>query len=441
MACRPPLDRGAAGMRSISWPISSESRSPASWAPASSSSHSCQPFSISISFWSASREFCVRTCCSSRASASFNSCQYSLRTASSPTARSSHCAFNACRRSRRTMRRASSVIGSCAPPRICCPVARARSVWEPARRSSSSRPWQAVCCTASHAPRMLSILLSFMASTSCRTIWTNPKQPMGWPPTVFGLARHALVSCPRSASTPALNSGRRDEYCSLSSLWSCTSSLAGWTSVAQLRWLKNFSKLWRTSRPACPRSRSMPTDGAAWSACSRYSSGEMWLPDSSRSSSMKSRSTQRSAGLLVSLPRSSMCSAKRHTRASALKMPSLSVPLVFSTITDDISAHSVISCASRVRSLSVLPKPSQSMKTSRGLWSSSESALPHSHSPSVHARVVLPTWKGGSPFCMRSRRMFIRKLLPVRYSPQTDATAIRLAPCRSSTSAPSGHTS
>jgi len=79
---------------------------------------------------------------------------------------------------------------------------------------------------------------------------------------------------------------------------------------------------------------------------------------------------------------------------------------VLSTSTDESSAQSVMSWASRVRSLSVLPKPSQSMKASSGLPSPAPSSEPQSHRPSVQARVVLPIWKSGSPRCTRSSSRF-----------------------------------
>mmetsp|Transcript_102323 Transcript_102323/g.289335 ORF Transcript_102323/g.289335 Transcript_102323/m.289335 type:complete len:231 (+) Transcript_102323:941-1633(+) len=167
MALRPTLEMGAVGMLPISWPSSWDIVSPASVVPSSSSSQSCQRLRVSVSCWSATRELLWRTRCSSRASVSFSSCQYSLRTASSPIALSSHCAFSAWRWSRRTARRASSGIGSCAPPGSFCPEASMRRVLEAMPRSSSVRAPQAPCCTESQAAFTLRALLAFMASTSC----------------------------------------------------------------------------------------------------------------------------------------------------------------------------------------------------------------------------------------------------------------------------------
>mmetsp|Transcript_72385 Transcript_72385/g.186696 ORF Transcript_72385/g.186696 Transcript_72385/m.186696 type:complete len:240 (+) Transcript_72385:1746-2465(+) len=236
---------------------------------------------------------------------------------------------------------------------------------------------------------------------------TKEKQPSGWPPTVFGLAWQVAVSCVLRASTPARYSSRRDEYGNFSRFCNCASSTTGCTSVAQLLWPKNFSRLCRTSRADLPRSWVLPASGMEWRACSKYSSGVMGRPLGSRSSSMKSRSTQSNEGRLASLPRSSTCSANLQERANALKRPSLSAPLVLSTSTEERRAQRVISWASLVRSDSVLPKPSQSMKASSGPRASSRSEL-QSQSPSVHAREVLPTWNEGWPCCTRSASRFRR---------------------------------
>mmetsp|Transcript_45143 Transcript_45143/g.136866 ORF Transcript_45143/g.136866 Transcript_45143/m.136866 type:complete len:255 (+) Transcript_45143:566-1330(+) len=254
-----------------------------------------------------------------------------------------------------------------------------------------------------------------MASTNCPNNAAKERHPMGSPRKVLGLAWHAATSLPRSASTPARNSPRNDEYDMCSKFCKSASSTQGCTRVMQLLWLKNFKRLDRTSFADWARSWSWAAVGAARSACSRYSSGVIEWPAASWSSNMKSRNTHNSVGRLASCPCSSMCSAKRHVKASVLKRPSLSAPLVFSTSTDDSNAHRVINCASRCRSLSVLPKPSQSRNASRGLRSSSAPPNdPYSQRPSVHARVVPPTLNSGSPRCTRSSSRFSKKLLPVR---------------------------
>mmetsp|Transcript_80153 Transcript_80153/g.144719 ORF Transcript_80153/g.144719 Transcript_80153/m.144719 type:complete len:248 (-) Transcript_80153:1357-2100(-) len=193
-AARAARVSGVAGMRSMRSPRSAAMRSPSSEVPRASSSHSCQSFRAAASCWSARREFCCRASISSRARASLSSCQYSLRTSSSPTACSSHWNFSWWRWSRKNARRASSVIGSWAPSGSFWPAARAFSTWEATARSSSPSLPQVVCCTASQAPLTLSCLELFMAPTSCLMRATKVVQPSGCPPTVFGFGWHVATS-------------------------------------------------------------------------------------------------------------------------------------------------------------------------------------------------------------------------------------------------------
>mmetsp|Transcript_102438 Transcript_102438/g.221125 ORF Transcript_102438/g.221125 Transcript_102438/m.221125 type:complete len:437 (+) Transcript_102438:467-1777(+) len=207
-AAFPARDRATAGTCSIMPPsflqISSTELAAASF---SLSSQSCHALRASMSCWSARRVFWTHTSFSSLPRASFSSCQYSRRTVSSPTARSSHCTFSCRRWSLMTARRASSVIGSRAPPGTGSPAERACRTFVALSRSSSVSPPQDVCCTVSQAPFMFRTLSSFTAATSWRASATKAKQPRGWPPTDFRFARHVEISWARSASTPARNSG------------------------------------------------------------------------------------------------------------------------------------------------------------------------------------------------------------------------------------------
>mmetsp|Transcript_63618 Transcript_63618/g.165246 ORF Transcript_63618/g.165246 Transcript_63618/m.165246 type:complete len:209 (-) Transcript_63618:1511-2137(-) len=193
-APRPARDSGAAGIRSMSCPRSAAIRSPATGSASSSSSHACHRRMTSMSFWSARRAFCCRTTSSSRARDSFSSCQYSFLTAASPTARSSHLALRSCLFFRRSSWSDSSDIGSTDPLGSRWPEASARRTWVPSVRSWSASCPQVLCCTASHAPFTLRLLLAFRASTSCFKRPAKARQPMGSPATVFGLAWHAATS-------------------------------------------------------------------------------------------------------------------------------------------------------------------------------------------------------------------------------------------------------
>mmetsp|Transcript_1240 Transcript_1240/g.3728 ORF Transcript_1240/g.3728 Transcript_1240/m.3728 type:complete len:229 (-) Transcript_1240:1352-2038(-) len=210
------------------------SSAPSRAAGESSSSHACHLRMTSWRRWSAERAFCCRTRTSSLANDSLSSCQYSLRTASSPTAFSSHVSFSACRCCRKKVRSASSDIGKTTPPSRRCPAASARRTIVPCARSSSASCPQEPCCTASQAPLTLRLLLAFKASTSCRKRAAKDRHPMGSPPTVFGFAWHAVTMRARKASTPERNSLLKEEYGKLSSSRSSASSVAGCTSVAQL---------------------------------------------------------------------------------------------------------------------------------------------------------------------------------------------------------------
>mmetsp|Transcript_85348 Transcript_85348/g.222732 ORF Transcript_85348/g.222732 Transcript_85348/m.222732 type:complete len:314 (-) Transcript_85348:163-1104(-) len=217
-AARPARARGTAGILSMVDP-SCPQMSETDWASASPSvsSHSCQDRRASMSCWSASLAFRTRTKVSSRASVSLSSCQYSRRTHSSPTARSSHCALSEWRWSRSTPRRASSVKGSRAPPGTGWPAASACSRSAACARSSSASVPHTVCCTVSQAPFMLRMRSSFTAATSCRSSATKERHPSGCPPTAFGLARQPATRWERSLSRPPRNSSLSAEKGSWSS--------------------------------------------------------------------------------------------------------------------------------------------------------------------------------------------------------------------------------
>mmetsp|Transcript_24683 Transcript_24683/g.57330 ORF Transcript_24683/g.57330 Transcript_24683/m.57330 type:complete len:203 (-) Transcript_24683:310-918(-) len=166
MAVRDALAKGAAGIRSEILPKRITTSSPEVQEHSSLSSQACHSFNASMSCWSASLAFACCTTFSSRARDSFNSCQYSRRTASSPTALSSHSDLTVCLWSLKTVRSVSSERGSCAPPVSSPPFARARSFVHASLRSSSAKPPQAVCCTCSQAPLTLRVFPSFSAETS-----------------------------------------------------------------------------------------------------------------------------------------------------------------------------------------------------------------------------------------------------------------------------------
>mmetsp|Transcript_102438 Transcript_102438/g.221127 ORF Transcript_102438/g.221127 Transcript_102438/m.221127 type:complete len:258 (+) Transcript_102438:1862-2635(+) len=192
----------------------------------------------------------------------------------------------------------------------------------------------------------------------------------------------------------------------------------------------------RTSRAERRRSSLSPALAAACSAFSRYSSAVM--PSRPRA---KSRRTHTRAGRFDSLPGSSMFSPKRQAGASVLKRSSLRMPFELSTTTEESSAQSVMRCMSWDASWDLPAKPSQSMKASSGLRSSSSSREPQIQSPLVPGCSALPTRYEASPCCVRSRRRFRSRLLPVWPGPQTEVTAMRREPCRSRAAAPSAQSS
>mmetsp|Transcript_697 Transcript_697/g.1673 ORF Transcript_697/g.1673 Transcript_697/m.1673 type:complete len:221 (-) Transcript_697:862-1524(-) len=217
-------------------------------------------------------------------------------------------------------------------------------------------------------------------------------------------------SCLCMASKLVRKSGRSSAKGTSASWRSFSSSMSGCTKVQQCLCGKNLTRLSRTSRDALARSASPLTRGFASKACSRYWSGVSSVPDSSLSSRTKSLRSHSKAGLLVSFPRSSMCSAMLQTSDKALKSPSFRTPLVLSKNTDDIRRHRDISFASRVLSESVLPKPSQSMKMRASPASRVCSAgdAPHIQRPSVQAFVVDPTRNCEVPPWMRPNSRFRR---------------------------------
>mmetsp|Transcript_71216 Transcript_71216/g.206521 ORF Transcript_71216/g.206521 Transcript_71216/m.206521 type:complete len:351 (+) Transcript_71216:140-1192(+) len=350
----------------------------------------------------------MRTPASSRATDASSSSQYSRLTPSSPTACSSQRAFNPCRSRSKTSRSASSAMGSLWPSGKSSPDTNARSRRQTSFRNLSASSPQVVCCTDAQAPRKLMRRPPFKEATNCRTSATYAMQLNGCPPTHFGLARHASIKLACMASKPVRKSPRRLSYCKSSSACKSASSAAGWTRVWHERWRKKRNKLCRTSCALRSRSASCPTVGTDPSACSRYSSGEIGCPEALNNSKAKSRNNHSKDGRLPSVLASSTCSANRHVNARVLNKLSDKAPLVFSTSTDDSSAQSVIICASRARSPSGLPKPSQSMKATSGpsfrrLASSASSSArePHNQTPCVHAFVECPTCASGWPFCMR----------------------------------------
>mmetsp|Transcript_85873 Transcript_85873/g.243568 ORF Transcript_85873/g.243568 Transcript_85873/m.243568 type:complete len:238 (-) Transcript_85873:269-982(-) len=230
--------------------------------------------------------------------------------------------------------------------------------------------------------------------------------PTGIPFTAFGYVRASLVTWACAASTWRWNSGRKSRKGMSARFRRASSSMTGCTRVPQCRSGKNFRRVSRTSLAAWVRAASAPAKGCLRSACSRYSSDVILWPDSSLRSRQKSRRSQKSAGFVTSWPCSWKCCARFETSDSVLKSPSLRTPLVFSRKTDESRKHRDISFASRVRSESVLPKPSQSQK-STGLSESWMSSAPHIQMPWVHARTVEPTQNFSAPGC-RPRSRFKR---------------------------------
>mmetsp|Transcript_95494 Transcript_95494/g.247299 ORF Transcript_95494/g.247299 Transcript_95494/m.247299 type:complete len:248 (-) Transcript_95494:40-783(-) len=244
-------ERGLVGSLSMAPPNCLQISSAALAVPSSSllSSQSCQALRASTPRWSAIFAFCARTKPSSRTRASLNSCQYTLRTASSPMARSSHCAFKVCRWSRNTALSSSSVKGNLAPPGTARPAASSRSTEVAVSRNSSARAPQDVCCTVSQAALMFRILPSFVAVASCRSNCTHEKQPRGCPATDFGLAKQVdATSCRRPSMAVRKSRG-----------------FVGGGSVVQLRCLKKWSSPRRASRAAWPCSP------ACTGACNAFS--------------------------------------------------------------------------------------------------------------------------------------------------------------------------
>mmetsp|Transcript_33262 Transcript_33262/g.79715 ORF Transcript_33262/g.79715 Transcript_33262/m.79715 type:complete len:265 (+) Transcript_33262:1078-1872(+) len=210
MAARPPRVTVEVGNRSSSFPRSKDTFSPSSTVPSVLSSHSCQDFKDSATRCSAKRPFCCRTWSSSRARVSFSSCQYSLRTSSSPTDCSSQRLLSSWRCFRKKALRASSVSGSWVSSGKAWPLFRVCSRWEAIPRSSSARDPQVVCCTASQALRTLSCLPSFRHSTSCFSSAAKEAELMACPATVFGCRWQVAKSWAWIASTPPRNSLRKD---------------------------------------------------------------------------------------------------------------------------------------------------------------------------------------------------------------------------------------
>mmetsp|Transcript_26207 Transcript_26207/g.61158 ORF Transcript_26207/g.61158 Transcript_26207/m.61158 type:complete len:342 (-) Transcript_26207:898-1923(-) len=339
---------------------------------------------------------------------SHSSAQYSLRVSSSPTARDFHSSYSSARTAAKALLSTSSRTGRVGEPGTGRgpPAMKLSYFSTPCLRRSSNNEPQAVCCTCSQADITFKAWLLFRASTSFRSKAAKAAPPTTCPATVFGRIAASFCSLSCRVSSCLRKSLRKSVYGTVGKLRSFSSSIVGWTNVTQFRWSKNFSKLSLTSRAARDRSASTPASGFALSACSKYSSELMGFPDSSSSCSMKSRKHQIRAGLLVSWPFSSMCSARWQTNERALKRPSFNTPFVLSTKMDESSMHNDISLQSRVRSESVLPKPSQSRYSI--VDPSGPAVEPHIHKPCVHACVVLPTEKSFSPRCMRPSKRFRR---------------------------------